>query len=149
MPRIMKTLNDISRCQALFRNESAARGRAYGLTPCQHTFVLALCRAPGRTQDELARDICLNKSTVARTLAELERGGFVKREVSKSDKRCMLVYPTEKMLVVHKEVAEVADLWNSAILDGIAEKEVELVRSVLIRMNKNARAAVGIEVAEK
>ena len=149
MPRVMKTLNDISRCQVLFRNDSAARGRAGGLTPCQHTFVLAICRAPGRTQDELARDICLNKSTVARTLAELERGGFVRREVSKSDKRCMLVYPTEKMLSVHNDVAEVADLWNDAILNGISECEMELVRSVLIRMNKNARCAVGIEVTEK
>ena len=149
MPRIMKTLNDISRCQALFRNESAARGRADGLTPCQHTFVLAICRAPGRTQDELARDICLNKSTVARTLAELERGGFVRREVNKSDKRCMLVYPTEKMLAVHNEVAEVADLWNAEILSGISDSEIEIFRSVLVRMNKNARCAVGIEVTEK
>ena len=149
MPRVMKTLNDISRCQALFRNDSAAQGRAGGLTPCQHTFVLAICRAPGRTQDELAKDICLNKSTVARTLAELERGGFVRREPDESDKRCLLVYPTEKMLAVHSEVAEVAKRWNAAILEGIPADEIEIMRSVLSRMNKNARAAVGIEVTEK
>lgn len=149
MPRVMKTLNDISRCQALFRNESAAKGSAYGLTPCQHTFVLAICRAPGRTQDELARDICLNKSTVARTLAELERGGFVRREVGKADKRCLLVYPTEKMLEAHREVTSVAVEWNEKILDGISESEIEIFNSVLLRMNKNARRAVGIEVNEK
>lgn len=149
MPRVMKTLNDISRCQAQFRTMCAQDGIAKGLTPCQHTFVLAICRAPGRTQDELAKDICLNKSTVARTLAELERGGFVRREVGKKDKRCLMVYPTEKMLLLHEEVSSVAGRWNDSILDGISESEMELFRSVLLRIDKNARAAVGIEVNEE
>ena len=63
MPTIMKQMNAISRAQSVFRGEALNNGELGG---CHHSFVLAICYNPGMSQEQLARHICLNKSTVAR-----------------------------------------------------------------------------------
>ena len=88
----MRRLNIISRCQNLFR---AKHSQALPC-PCHHTFLFAVCRAPGRSQEEIARDVCLNKSTVTGALTELEKEGDVTRFPNQIYKRHMLFFPTEK-----------------------------------------------------
>ncbi len=139
MPRIMKKLNNISRSQAVFRN-SKLDGE---LPPSCHTYVLAICRAPGRTQDELAEDICTSKSTVARRIDRLLELGYVMREPSKEDKRCLKVYPTEKMIDILPEVRKITQEWNSIITEGISDADMGVFESVLSRMEAKARAAIG------
>lgn len=137
MPRIMKTLNNISRSQAVFR-----RGRLdFELAPSYHTYILAICRAPGRTQDELAADICTSKSTVARRVDWLLEHGYITRVPSEEDKRCLLVYPTDKMIQILPKVRKITDEWNSIITEGISEEELSVFESVLSRMEEKAKAA--------
>lgn len=138
MPAIMKRLNVISRCQSLFR----AKSRDVELCPCQHTFVLAICRAPGRSQEELARDICLSKSAVARALSDLEQKGYITRTPNQADKRQLLVFPTEKMTEALPPVRALTQRWNETIAKGISEKDLAVFEGVLERMEQNARAAL-------
>ena len=145
MQSIMKTLNDISRCQATYRATHAVEE----LAPCHHTFVLAICRAPGRSQEELARDICLNKSTVARTLAVLEERGYIERRKSESDRRELLVYPTARMLAVLPRVREIASVWQSSITADLCEGEVACLSELLSRVEARARALAEGEEAEE
>lgn len=135
MPRIMGSMNRISRCQAIYRTEKMNDE----LGGCQHSFVLAICRGPGRSQEELARDLCLNKSTVTRTLTQLEDRGYVRRMPNPTDKRQSLVYPTEKMLDILPRVRAVTSEWNQLISDGISAEELEVFESVLHRMEKRAK----------
>lgn len=146
MPKIMKKMNIISRCQAMYRNERAASEE---LSACHSAFVLTVCRAPGLSQEELAREICLNKSTVTRTLSYLEEHGFVERRSDAQDKRVLLVYPTEKMLSVLPRVREVTREWNALISRGIDEEEMRVFFSVLERMERSAKAAVSAGEEQK
>lgn len=139
MPKIMKKLNNISRSQAVYR-KSKLDGE---LPPGCHTYVLAICRAPGRTQDELAADICTSKSTVARRIDWLLERGYVTREPSKEDKRCLLVYPTDKMLGILPEVRWITEEWNSIITEGVSDEDIAIFESVLSRMEMKAKAAIG------
>ena len=79
MSKFMKMLNNISRSQAIYRNGKIS---ADDLHSSQYAFILAICRDPGRSQDFFAKELCLNKSTVARTLNALEEKGYIKREIS-------------------------------------------------------------------
>ena len=142
MPRFMKSINIISRCQAAYRAAKIADTPAAQLSPYQHSIVLAICRNPGCSQEEIARDICLDKSTVTRTLAHLEDAGFVRREANMKDKRRMLVFPTEKMLAALPSVRSISLEWNTLISCGISEEELSTFYSVLRRMEEGARAAV-------
>ena len=137
MPKFMKSLNNISRSQTLYRRMRLDSE----LLPTYHTYVLAICRAPGRTQDELAADICVSKSTVARRIDWLLEGGYVSRVADAEDRRYLRVYPTEKMLAVLPEIRAIASEWNSMITDGIEADELAVFHAVLLKMEKLAKEA--------
>ncbi len=139
MRGIMKSLNIISRCQATYRSEKL---KADGICACHHAFILNISKTPGRSQEELTREICLNKSTVARTLNHLENYGYITRTPNPDDKRQFLVYPTEKMLGILPEVRMIAVEWNECISEGISEDELEIFHSVLNRMESKAKSIV-------
>ncbi len=144
MPKIMKSMNIISRCQAAYRAE-----RTDAIPACHHVLFHSICRAPGRTQEELARDIRLNKSTLSRALASLEEKGFIERKEDPEDKRALLIYPTEKMLSLHPVVREISAEWNALISRGISDEEMAVFSSVIEKMEKNARETLdGMEEAK-
>ena len=95
MHPFMRQINIISRCATMYRDRAL---RDTGLAGCHTPYILALYRIPGCTQEELARDLNVNKSSVARQLAVLEERGFIRREPSPEDRRSLLVFPTEKAL---------------------------------------------------
>ena len=107
-----------------------------------YAFVFAICRAPGRSQEELARELCVNKSTVARALNHLEGAGYVTRVAAPSDKRQLTVYPTEKMTAVLPRVKEASSEWMRLLSEGISEEELAVFDSVLERMQTRAAELV-------
>ena len=92
--------------------------------------------------DELARDICIDKSGVARALSSLEEKGFVERKTDPENKRRTLVFPTEKLLEAIPSIRELAVKWNKLVSEGISEEEFAIFQSVLFRMEKNARKII-------
>lgn len=139
MPKIMKTLNNISRCQAYYRTEKIKIDK---IPASHHTFILFISRNPGRAQEEIARELCLNKSTVTRTLNQLENNGYIKRTANPEDKRQYLIFPTDKLLGILPDIREIAKNWNNAISDGIPENELEIFHSVLSRMEEKAKKII-------
>lgn len=139
MSKFMKMLNNISRSQAVYRR---SRISADDLPSCHYAFVLAICREPGRSQEELAKELCLNKSTVARSLNSLEEKNYISRSSLPNDKRQLSVYPTEKMLSVLPDVKNASVEWMKLLSEGIPENELEIFNSVLERMESRAREIV-------
>ena len=146
MLSFMKMLNNISRSQAIYRN---SRITASDLNSCHYAFVLSICREPGRSQEELARELCLNKSTVARALNYLETNGYILRTPLPSDKRQFSVHPTDKMLAVLPEVRKASAEWRDQLSEGIPEAEMEIFHSVLERMERRARDIIESQEAAK
>ena len=136
MPGTMKTLNNISRCQSMYRKKTIA---AEDLCPNHYAFVLTICHEPGHSQDELARALCLDKSTVARTLAHLENHGYITRIPNEKDKRQYLVQPTEKMLNIYPKVRLANREWNARLTENVSPDELEVFHKVLSLMDKNAK----------
>ena len=90
---LMRNINTISRCAALYRDAHLAD---CGLSGWQAPYIPEICAAPGITQDQLALRLHVNRSNVTRQLAMLEENGFVLRRRSESDRRAVEVYPTQK-----------------------------------------------------
>ena len=146
MSKFMKMLNNISRSQAIYRNSKIS---AEDLHTSHYAFVLAICREPGRSQDFLAKELCLNKSTVARSLNSLEEKGYITRTPLSTDKRQFSVYPTEKMLLVLPEVKKASFEWMSLLSDGINDDELKIFNSVLERMENRAREIIEAQEENK
>ena len=141
MSKFMKMLNNISRSQAIYRHNKIS---ADDLQSSHYAFVLSICREAGRSQEELAKELCLNKSTVARTLNSLEEKGYILRKSLPHDKRQFAVYPTDKMLAILPEVKSASLEWMTLLSEGIPQDELEIFDSVLKRMEARAR-----EITEK
>ena len=136
MLKFMKTLNNISRSQAVYRHGKIS---ANDLQSGHYSYVLCICREPGRSQEEIAKDLCVNKSTVARNLNYLEEKGYILRKSLPSDKRQFSVYPTEKMLAVLPEIKAASMEWMSLLSEGIPQNRLEVFNEVLQQMETKAR----------
>lgn len=139
MAKFMKMLNNISRSQAIYRHGKVA---FKDLQTGHYAFVLSICQDPGRSQEELARELCVNKSTVARNLNCLEKNGYITRNPLPNDKRQFAVYPTEKMLAVYPEVKKASLEWIELLSKEISKEELEIFDSVLERMQERAREII-------
>jgi DNA-binding MarR family transcriptional regulator len=136
---IMKKINTISRCAVLYRNDKLNNKT---LTPLYHSYVFIITKNPGITQDELANELCINKSNVTRGLNHLEEMGFVERKSDENDKRILRVYPTEKMLAVLPEIQKASSEWMRLLSEGIPQEELDIFDSVLERMQTRAREII-------
>lgn len=146
MSKFMKMLNNISRSQAIYRHN---RISAEDLQTGHYAFVLAICREPGRSQEELARELCINKSTVARNINYLEEKRYISRNPLPNDKRQFAVYPTPKMLDVLPEIKEASGEWMKLLSQGISQEELEIFDSVLVRMQARAREIIEKQEEDK
>lgn len=139
MPKIMKTLNSISRCQAYYRTEKM---KAEKIPASHHTFILFISQNPGHSQEEIARELCLSKSTVTRTLNQLENNGCIKRTPNTEDKRQYLITPTEKLFEILPEIRKISKEWNESISEGISDEELNIFYSVLSKMEEKSKKII-------
>ena len=139
MQPFMQQISITYRCAMRFREKELADT---GLSGCQTPYLTALCRHPGVTQEELARELNVNKSSVARQLAVLEESGYVRRESAPGDKRSLLVYPTEKTHEVMVRIFACYGAWNSYLTQDFTEEEQAELSRLMTRIAQRADAYV-------
>ena len=145
MPSIMRSMNVISRCQTVYREELLDNN----IPPSHQHIILSICKKPGYPQEELATDLLLNKSTIARALAKFEEKGYVERKLNEQDKRETLVYPTKKLIDELPKLKEMMKEWNNILSEDISEEDIETFKRIASKMEQNARKAVENLLKEK
>ena len=139
MPTLMRQINTISRCASTYRGDKLTSSE---ITPCHHSFILAISHHPGITQEALSKHIYVNKSNVTRTLSYLEDHGFVTRTPNPEDKREILVFPTDKMAQILPEVKAIAKSWNEYLTEDFTPEELSLFNSMLEKITLKAKKYV-------
>lgn len=105
-----------------------------------HSYAYYLNNHRGVSQENLAKHLCLNKSSVTRHMTSLENEGYIVRRPNPEDKREMLVFPTEKFdTELYPEVAKVGKLWREAIFSALTENEQELLSDLLEKVANKAK----------
>jgi len=137
MKEFMKFINITSRCATQYRSE---RLSASSLNGYQGGYILHICRNPGISQDQLAKEIYVNRSNVTRQLALLEENGYVERRQCRFDKRVIEVYPTEKAYAVRPAVLAVFSEWSRYLTEDFTDQEKELLVSMLEKVAGKAAA---------
>ena len=140
MPALMHNISTIYRCACAYRQDAL---EAHGLRAGHASYLVAVCKTPGITQDQLAKRILINKSNVARQLVFLEEAGFVERGPSPNDKRAILVYPTDKALEIYPQIRQIFRDWESLVAQDLTPDEQEMMIAILSKMK--TRAAEWVE----
>ena len=141
MPSFTRNINIISRCAHAYRADSL---EGSGLGPSHYFYILIACGSPGISQDQIAKRLYINKSSVTRAIAALEENGFVERRPSEEDKRVIQIYPTQKATDLLPEVRRIARAWNDVLLDELEEEEREQFLSTLEKITGRAQSYVDL-----
>lgn len=110
----------------------------YNLGCGQYSFLLALYKNNGISQDTLSELLSIDKGTTAKAVKKLEDEGYIRREVDPEDRRAYKLYTTEKALELQPYIHEVLDNCNHILSMGFTEEEKELALRLLRKMTDNA-----------
>lgn len=113
-----------------------------GLTAAQVPVILWTCVLGKASQNTLAKKLVIDKSVVAKTVANLIQTGFLQREINPEDTRSYLISPTEKALAVYPFLIENGCDWMNHLTDGMTEEEKSQFSALLKKAAKNAEITV-------
>ena len=134
---------DISR---LARTEFDRRVRDLGLTRAQWLFLYYLARQPGCTQSELAELLQMEKISVSRQAARLEKAGWIKRTDRVADARAYHLSLTPRAERIIIRLDERADQLRNDYLAGISSlrrtdllADLTLIKANLLKLDGRSR----------
>ena len=145
MSSFSRNIHVLNRCASIYRAEHLTNN---DLGRKHHRYLFSVCRYPGISQEQLARQIYINKSSVTRQLADLESRGYVERRQSEEDKRVMLVYPTEKAYEILPTLTSLTEEWEETVTAALSPEEKELFLNMLKRVTKKAASLVDGQTLE-
>jgi len=114
----------------------------HGIADAQFPILMSLLHEDGVSQDELAQHHLLDKATITRSLAKLEKLGYVERRPDEDDRRVKRVHVTEKARALQPEMRRMRDEWSEVLTEGFSDRERDELIALLDRMVENARAFV-------
>lgn len=131
MPQFSRDINAIDRYLRRKRREYM---EPLGLKGIHARLVMAVCRTPGCSQDQLAKRMGFDKSTIARQLELMESMDFVERKPSETDKRILCVYPTQKMLDFQPGLKQAMEDREAGLLQDLSPEEKTQLNALLAKV---------------
>lgn len=109
----------------------------YNLTAAEQPFFMTLQHHEGITQEELTAIVCVDKAATTRAVKSLEEKGFLVRIQDKEDRRQNRIYSTDAAKQLINSVKSELHNFNSLLTQGIDPESLDLVYSVLMKMEEN------------
>lgn len=137
-----KRINILFRLSMMnFRNEMKKLGFGAGDYP----FIALVFLNEGLSQDELSRQMRVDKSYTARALAKLEKSGMIERQTDEKEHRIKRVFIGPEARRIEREFFDILETWNTALISDIDPEQIETVRRVMDQMIVNAETFLGLE----
>lgn len=126
-----------------WRHRLDQRLRPLGLTQAKWRTIGHLARGH-LTQCELAGRLGIEEPTLARLLARLESGGWVKRENAAHDRRCKTVHLERKSSALLQKIEETARDLRHELLESIPARDLQTCMRVLSAIRDRAGSVSSI-----
>jgi DNA-binding MarR family transcriptional regulator len=109
------------------------------LTTGSYPYLLVLNKSEGISQNEISRELNVDKAMSARTVKKLLELGYIRKEENKNDIRAYKLYLTAKGKEVIPEIFEIIEEWTDLIIQGNEEEHIESSLEFLGNILKNAK----------
>lgn len=143
--KLSKYTGGIYRCTQAFTSEML---KPYGLSSGSCPYLLTLYNRGGINQNEISRELNVDKAMSARELKKLIQMGYVKKEADQEDARAYKLYLTEKGRHMIPDIRRELSVWNNAITSGLEEKEKEELLRMLDIVLQEAKRLRGVQKEE-
>lgn len=117
-----------------------------GLNSSQHMYITKICSEPGITQDRFVTLFYIHPSNITRSIAYLEKTGFIKKEPLKTDKRTCCLYPTDKAIEANGQILHILEVWREQLLHDFTPEERKLFFTFLNKAGQKAICEVNKEI---
>ncbi len=88
-------------------------------------------------QDQLATQLYLDKTTIAKAVKRLESKGLIIRKKSKTDRRKNELIATEKAILVNEKMSDQINEHSKDLFEGIDDVELEAFKNTLRKLETN------------
>ena len=88
-------------------------------------------------QKDVEREFKISRSTATGLLQNMEKLGYLYREVSEVDSRLKRIVLTDKSIELHKKVVLTFDMVEEKLLTDFSDTEKEQLFNYLLRLEKN------------
>ncbi len=105
-------------------------------------YFMEICASPGISQEQIAKNLRIDKGAVARTVKTMMDTGLVERKPNPEDKRGYQLYPTEKMKKINEKNEEAREKLDKVLMEGMSAEEIQMCRTLLQKMAQNLVNAV-------
>ncbi len=112
--------------------------KPYGLSGGQYPFLLCIHKYPGISQENISKELAIDKGTTAKMVQKLVIGGFVKKESFKEDRRVHCLFLTERSKRALPFIKKALSEWYEVIMIDFSEEERQQASEYLKRMMENA-----------
>lgn len=109
-----------------------------GVSSGQFMYIVAICECLGQTQEELAHKLLIDKSTVAKVLAQLEEEGYITKAINPSDRRAFNIFPTDRAKAIYLDIIKIKEDWHNKLTEDLSELEREIFEKLMKKVMENA-----------
>lgn len=138
---IGKTASALHRYMQLYISRSLMNGK-YGIGPGQLYVLLTVAFNEGYCQKEIARELMIEKATIAKAVKVLANIGYLRTEADPDDKRHMKVFLSDRGHAIIPSILLFLDEMHQTILKDFTDHEVKVIYHLLNRMNRNLMASL-------
>jgi len=128
---MLKDFSTIHRQSSIYLDRQL---KQFGISSGQFMYIIIACENDGLSQEDIASDLKIDKSSVARTIKQLESDGYVSRVVSSEDKRQYCVYATEKAKQIYSKLVDTLEVCEDYLTEELTDIEVDLLNRLLEKM---------------
>ncbi|MTK12554.1 MAG: MarR family transcriptional regulator [Clostridiaceae bacterium] len=132
MRSLIRLTNSIYRCTQAHIDKKLEK---FNLTTGTYPYLLVLNRNEGISQNEISRELNVDKAMSARTVKKLIELGYIRKEENAEDIRAYKLYITDKAKSIIPEILEILDDFTNILVQGNdgerIEASIEFLESVL------------------
>lgn len=145
MNTIGKNINILYRQFNLFLNHELS---GVELNSTDLMYLGTLFIEDGVTQDDLAKDFCVDKAATARSMQNLEKKGIIIRKPDESDRRAKRVYLTDKAYKYKPLMESIQKKWMKICNTPMNDEEVIQFEKNLEIITEHVKLINGIDDRE-
>lgn len=106
------------------------------LRPLEFLVLLVLVYVDGASQEEVAENLTIDKSVIARVVKNLTQRDYLVRKVNEEDRRAYCLFRTSKAIALEETMMSILEEWEDIILERVPELErdrfSELMKDVFV-----------------
>jgi DNA-binding MarR family transcriptional regulator len=133
---LLKLTNSIYRCNQVYIDKKFEK---FNLTIGTYPYILVLNKNGGISQNEISRELNVDKAMSARTVKKLIELGYIRKEENQEDTRSYKLYITDKAKNIIPELIEILDGWADILVQGNDKDTIETSLDFLESVLKNGK----------